>query len=85
MTRDRLRTVFLFETLAIALRRGKNRQMPVGAFFPRYLGTTQLLKKDPPRDKRDGPEKKHNQLLQAGEPSINLFAGLIFGIAVTLL
>src|SRR6476659_234920 len=42
-------------------------------------------KKDPPRDKRDGPQKKHNQLLQAGEPSIDLFAGLIFGVAVALL
>src|SRR6476620_9694000 len=42
-------------------------------------------KKDPPRLSDTGQRNTHNHLLQAGKPSINLFAGLIFGVTVPLL
>jgi hypothetical protein len=85
VTRESPSAGLLFETLAIAL----PRRLIVRCcrcFSPtRYFGHDAASQKRPASDKRDGPEKRHNQLLQASEPSINLFAGLIFGVAVPLL
>ena len=49
-----------------------------------YFGIS-FFKKDPPRVSETGQTRNTTSLLQASEPSINLFAGLVFSIAVALL
>src|SRR5258708_32295343 len=49
-----------------------------------YLWHRIFQKKGPPRLSEAGP-KRNKQLLQPSEPGVNLFAGLVFSIAVALL
>src|SRR6266576_3494241 len=49
-----------------------------------YFGIS-FFKKDPPRVSETGQTRNTTSLLQASERSINLFAGLVFSIAVALL